>query len=302
MNERDYIEFELGFDTAMVGQPVPDDATGLFCDGYRTGRRQHPYPQRADRYVSKWLQIRRNALRRGKHVADEITPAYIRRIDADRCPVTGDVLTHATGTGTDWSIDRCNNARGYVPGNIVVMSTRANIAKGHLAFAEIVANAARDDACDGLRPDEWQRLLALVAPAERLARGEPPPPFLTGEPYVPGQPCGLAAQVQAALFEATVTCRDDRDFADHVHRVYTVSLESKASRRGFDRLMKDLYRRVVRQGWNWDYWSLKRPQRLFIEFWVTLTPPMRAQIADRIGFLPAGADECDPAARLPTTR
>ena len=111
MHERELIAFELGYDYAMYGRPVPDDASGLFCDGFRAGKRQFPRPKRATRYTLKWLQIRKNALRRGKRVSRAVTPEFIERIDADRCPVTKQRLTHATGRDTDWSIDRCDGLR-----------------------------------------------------------------------------------------------------------------------------------------------------------------------------------------------
>ncbi|MAF84041.1 MAG: hypothetical protein CL797_08065 [Chromatiales bacterium] len=284
MNERELIAFELGFDTAMYGQCVPEDATGLFCDGYRTGKRQYPHPKQTNRYILKWLQIRRGALCRDKRVDERITPEYLEQIDLDRCPVTLEPLTHSTGRDTDWSIDRCNNLRGYMPGNLVIMSTRANKAKSDLAFAEIVANGKCDEDAEGLSPEEWQRMADVVAPAERLADGEPPAQFLLGESYVPGQPYGLQAQVQAALFFGLLLYRQTKDDDGSIGQIYAATLTNKDSRRTFDKMMQDMVRRIVHQGRNWDYWSLKRPLRLFVEFWVTLTPSMRETIGLEIGF------------------
>lgn len=284
MNERELIAFELGYDTAMHGQCVPEDAPGLFCDGYRTGKRQYPHPQRSNRYILKWLQIRMNALRRDKRVDERITPEYIEQIDIDRCPVTLESLTHSTGTETDWSIDRCNNLRGYVPGNLIIMSARANQAKSNLPFAEIVANGKRSEATEGLSPEDWRRMADAVAPAERLAEGEPPAQFLLGESYIPGQPYGLPAQVQATLLTAITTRRDAGETPPFVDQVYAIAKGTKHSRRTCYSLMIDMMRRIEHQGRNWDYWSLKRPLRLFVEFWVTLTPSMREVIGQEIGF------------------
>ena len=294
MNEQELIAFELGYDTAMYGQVVPDDATLLFCDGYRTGRKQYPYPQRSDRYILKWLQIRTGALRRGKRVDSAITADYIQKIDVDRCPVTRGPLTHSTTTGTDWSIDRCNNDRGYVPGNLVVMSTQANAAKSDLPFDEIVARGECDAATDGLTPAEWQRMTAVIAPAERLAHGEPPAQFLLGAPFVPGQPYGLPAQVQAALLSAVFTYRDEDEVDERINVIHSLCLCRKEARRAYDRLMQDMFQRMIRQRRSWDYWGLKRPLRLFIEFWVNLTPAMRSEIGLDIGFVPMGRDSINP--------
>ncbi len=284
MNERELVAFELGYDTAMYGQNVPEDAPGLFCDGYRTGRRQYPHPQRTNRYILKWLQIRIGALRRDKRVDERITPEYIEQIDSDECPVTLEPLTHSTGTNTDWSIDRCNNLHGYMPGNLVIMATRANAAKSDLTFAQIVANGKNTQTTEGLSPADWQRMAAVVAPAERLAAGEPPAQYLLGESYVRGQPYGLPAQVQAGLLSGVLAYQQIEGFAGNVNTVYAVSLTNKNSRRTFDRMMKDMVNRVVHKGWSWNYWALKRPLRLFIEFWVTLTPAMRKVIEKETGF------------------
>ncbi len=299
MNEQELIAFELGYDMAMYGQCVPEDAPGLFCDGYRTGRRQYPHSQLTNRYILKWLQIRTNALRRGKRVDERITPEYIERIDIDQCPVTMELLTHSTGTETDWSIDRCNNLRGYVPGNLIIMSTRANKAKSNLTFEKIIANGKSTRPTEGLSPADWQRMASVISPAERLADGEPPAQFLLGEPYVPGQPYGLQAQVQAALLAGTLTHQQAGGFDDNVNAVYAVSLTNKNSRRAFDKMMKDMFRRVVRKGWSWDYWTLKRPLRLFVEFWVTLTPAMREVIGEAVGFHVTAVDTERYSASLP---
>ncbi len=284
MNERELIAFELGYDHAMFARPAPDDAPLQFADGYRTGKRQYPHPQRSNRFIRKWLQIRMNALRRDKRVDERITPDYIERIDVERCPVTLEPLMHSTGTGADWSIDRCNNQRGYIPGNLVVMSTRANKAKSDLTFIEIVENSKRAESTDGLRPADWHRMAAVVAPAECLTSGEPPAQYLLGEAYVPGQPWGLPAHVQAALLSGFLNPSHAKRYDTGINTVYALSRCSKASRRAFDRMLKDMARRVVHQGRDWNYWALKRPLRLFVEFWVTLTPAARTAITDQVGF------------------
>lgn len=297
MNEQEMIAFELGYDLAMHGRDLPSDAPKVLCDGYRSGARQYPHPQKTDRYLLKWLQIRLNALRRGKRVDASISAEYIARIDIDVCPVTLEPLTHSTGRDSDWSIDRCDNRRGYVAGNVVVISTRANKAKSDLSFEQILANARHDEAVDGLNPEDWQRMALVVAPAERMALGEPPAQYLLGEPFVPGQPYGLPAQTQAELLTSVLIHRETGEFHETIHAVYSIVYASKEARRTFDRLMKDMFKRVTKQGRNWDYWSLKRPLRLFVEFWVTLPPGMRADIADEIGFVAPRPVEAMPEQR-----
>ena len=49
------------------------------------------------------------------------------------CPVFGFELRFGGGLSDKWcspSLDRIDNTKGYVPGNVVVVSTMANICKG----------------------------------------------------------------------------------------------------------------------------------------------------------------------------
>jgi hypothetical protein len=70
-----------------------------------------------------------------------ITPEDIRAVwpGDNRCPVLGTPLRAATLFADDDSptLDRVDPDRGYVPGNLVVMSLRANRAKGNMSVHEI---------------------------------------------------------------------------------------------------------------------------------------------------------------------
>lgn len=61
------------------------------------------------------------------------------------CPVFGHRLERALGSRGPGphspSLDRIVPSRGYVPGNVVVISNRANRAKSDLSTAELVALA-----------------------------------------------------------------------------------------------------------------------------------------------------------------
>ncbi len=99
------------------------------------------------RHTRKWLQLRLNASRRGRAFESlQVTPNYLRQIDVDRCPITREVLTQATGTPSDASIDRVRNDAGYAAGNLVVMSTRANAAKGDADFDGALAQMRQAEA------------------------------------------------------------------------------------------------------------------------------------------------------------
>jgi hypothetical protein len=168
MSDRESFEigFELGWDLARFGRASPKDAAlpGV-REGYMAGHLHFPFPQhRCDRYTSKWLQLRAGALRRRRAVDADVTPEYLRSIDADLCPVVLSPLTHATLTDTDWSVDRINNDGAYAVGNLVVLSARANRAKGRKDYAGVAGLACGDpdEEFERLTRRQWARLACLM--------------------------------------------------------------------------------------------------------------------------------------------
>lgn len=154
--------WEIGWDYAAHGLRLPDHAHDAVRQGHAAAAVHFRTPQPHDRFVRKWLLLRYNAWQRGRLVSDDVTAAYIETIDVARCPVTLEALTHGTGADSDWSVDRLNNDAGYAPGNLAVMSARANRAKGTQRFAEVTARAAFGTASDGLSPEDWSRLTSLM--------------------------------------------------------------------------------------------------------------------------------------------
>lgn len=64
-----------------------------------------------------------------KELPFNLTTAYVLSIMADECPVFGEpFILHGTKTGADMTpnIDRIDPAKGYVEGNIAVISAKAN--------------------------------------------------------------------------------------------------------------------------------------------------------------------------------
>jgi len=160
MNDR--IGFQIGEDFAHYGRQLPEGAAKSIVAGYKA-RSGEKGKWKTNRYINKWLQLRLNAYTRGKLFSDEITPDYLKSIDADYCPITGIKLTHATGKDSDWSIDRVSNDFDYIPTNLVVMSTRANKAKGDKSADRIIQNSeSLEDQMEGLNAGEWQRMAELV--------------------------------------------------------------------------------------------------------------------------------------------
>lgn len=152
----------LGEDIASYGLALPEKADPALVEGYRAGRAKHGRRRRADRFVRKWLQLRSQALGRGRAVSEDVTVEFLRRIDVPVCPVTLVTLTHGEEADTDWSIDRLNNNGAYAIGNLAVMSTGANRAKGARSLNDVWELSQGDSVVKGLTPREWARLLATM--------------------------------------------------------------------------------------------------------------------------------------------
>lgn len=150
--------FDLGWDYYAAKQGLPDDSASYpsFIEGYNTARSRIT-GHRPNRYHLKWLQIRYGALKRNRLFDETVTPDVIEGLDGGICLITLKPLTHSTGTDMDWSIDRVSNEIGYTLGNLVIVSTKANQAKGSMSFDEICDAAAADEPTNGLTPFEWQR-------------------------------------------------------------------------------------------------------------------------------------------------
>jgi hypothetical protein len=76
----------------------------------------------------------------------DITPGDV--VIPARCPVFGEPIRAHSGTTCDWSpeLDRIEPARGYVRGNVVVLSRRANRIKSDATIGELSRLAAFFDA------------------------------------------------------------------------------------------------------------------------------------------------------------
>jgi hypothetical protein len=287
MDALDQQAFDLGWDFAAFGVNVPEDANMLFCDGYRAfGSEKNKTARVRDRYVSKWLQIRFGALRRGKHFAADVTPEYIRHITpaSERCPVTERPFTFSQEEPTDWSVDRANNERGYVQGNILIISRAVNAAKGDRSLEEIRSLAAEDEPVDGLTPLEWERLAELIEPAFGAdADDVSPVPLLFGQPVALGMPVSPLASFQACLSRALIAGWDvaKRDaMSRSVNEMRTFVCRTKNQRRAFERLANEVVRRSRGTPSYTEIWATKRIQRRLGEFIQTLDGAGLRRLAD----------------------
>jgi hypothetical protein len=167
------IAFDIGWDFARFGRFL--DAATRDIDiraGFAAGHEHFRVPQHVpDRYISKWLQLRLNAFKRRRLLNPEVTPEYLKRIDCPTCPITLVTLTHGTLRDSDWSVDRINNDGAYAAGNLMIMSVKANRAKGSKHYLEVarIAESEANAPTDSLCAPEWARLACVMAGAEQSA-------------------------------------------------------------------------------------------------------------------------------------
>jgi hypothetical protein len=162
------VGFDIGWDHAHHGL-VPPPAqlyegnplwqgwqAGKACFGTRT--------LGASRLVRQWLQLRLHAWQRGRvFELAQVTPHYLGQLDVLQCPITRRALQPGEA-----SLDRVCDAAGYAAGNLALMSTQANRAKGACGWQEAQARAqqarrAADGTVLGLDADAWARLSVLIS-------------------------------------------------------------------------------------------------------------------------------------------
>lgn len=178
------IGFLIGYDFYRYGWHIDrnDDLKHLsteqlkpVLDGYNEAKHtktsQHKNP---DYFQKKLLHIRARAYRKGIEVSiseSDIEQSY--HYTKEVCPVIRKPLTFATGEDTDFSVDRVDNDKGYIPGNIFVMSSYANQAKDDVSLEELMLYASSKDAdmtnydlypkFVEMQPEEWVRLYFWMA-------------------------------------------------------------------------------------------------------------------------------------------
>lgn len=257
LKTRETDAFDLGWDHGIYGiAPEPRLPTPV-REGYLTARESRDRHD-ADRFIIKWLQIRSNAMLRGIRFAAAITPDTLKSLDSEICPVSGVRLTHGARVDTDWSIDRVLNDYGYRPGNLLVISSRVNKAKGDLAPARIRNLANRGQAHAGLEASEWKALSEIVDLFDVAERDDPPAglPRLTGEAVVKGLRLSPIAFWQYAITMALSS--DDKQF---IAAVLSNLPRTKAVRRAMIRLGKELKSRFRKTPEPLSAWRSLRVQK-----------------------------------------
>ncbi len=178
----EHLGFELGWDYAhhrlVPPAPYAQEPSPLrhgWLAGQAAFGARTLQPTRA---VRKWLQLRLHAWLRGRSVElVQVTPHYLQQLEVSHCPITRVALSTATLSGSDASIDRVRNDAGYAAGNLALMSTKANHAKGAHGFHDALRfikqiEAGRLGGIDGLTAAQWSRVAVLCSFVEPLAHDE----------------------------------------------------------------------------------------------------------------------------------
>ncbi len=278
MNELDRQAYDLGWDYATFGVNVPEQASKSFCDGYRAFRHgDNKTTRRPDKFVRKWLQIRFGALARGKQFSLDVSPEYIDKITpaSGKCPITEVAFTFGTGEPTDWSVDRANNDRGYVRGNILIMSQVANAAKGNKSLDAIETLANHDQSTEGLTPSQWARMAQLIEPAFGDSdEGEVNPiQMLFGQPIALGMPVSPLAGFQVAVSRAAVQYWEPEKqelMSNYLFVMEAFICRNRSQEKAIRNLLKEVMRRSTHLRSYSEIWATKRVQRRLVKFLNTL--------------------------------
>ena len=268
----DRIGFHIGQDFAHYGRGLTTTAPASVQAGYTDGLKKKGQ-WKTDRYINKWLQLRLNAFTRDKLFSDLITPEHLKKIDAEKCPITGVTLTHATGQDSDWSIDRIANDFDYIPTNLIVMSTRANKAKGDKSADRIMQIAGSENNREGLTASEWCRMAELVQwvrfrqlPDEELEKIEVSELFISS--LLKGEQPVMGGQYsQLAIFQAWLLQQLEQGVKD-LPQVDELLNKDKQARLKFHKLWHRLVKRQsgYLQGEQYKQWLNQTTLGLFVDW------------------------------------
>lgn len=124
-----------------VTSPDGYDYTCKRCHSkYNKSRGQSGYHAWKARYPARALIVSRRSEARKQGIEFTITEEDV--IIPDVCPVLGIPLkVNVSGGGPSYnapSLDRIDNTKGYIPGNVVVVSWRANTLKKDASIKELI--------------------------------------------------------------------------------------------------------------------------------------------------------------------
>lgn len=261
---------KLGADYAKLGMPPPEDSPSSVLEGFAAAAHTSFRLRVLDRFERKYLQVRMGALRRHRLVSPTVTPDFLRSIDVSWCPVLRTTLTHGERVDTDWSVDRLNNHGAYAPGNIAVMSTRANAAKGALGYQEVRARSTAAGPTNGLAPQQWLRMACVMYGAchvDPAVRRE----WLPLATVIPNQstwPVEFA--LQDSLLRASATSRQKNQLARNLE----CFKRSQQHHNNLLRLLERLHYSAKDLRYRHDALLDERIQREILEWYMNVPPPL----------------------------
>jgi hypothetical protein len=170
---------------------------------------------------------------------------------------------------TDWSVDRINNDGAYAAGNLMVMSTKANGAKGAKHYVEIASLAAipAHETSNGLSGREWARIACLMVGAEGLTDDAPAlGPLLTRIPEDCRVPLFFLVQQMVLVAGRTSSLRNR--MVRSLNRLHAVSDKHLALSFAAERLAR------LRRHVEYEYDALADETVLrLLRSWYTSLPP-----------------------------
>ena len=143
------LAFEVGFDHYRLDLHLEADRFEeadweQVQFGFQAAKQQDVSKLRCNKFESKVLSIRSRCLKSGLEVTITAKDLMAElEITNGLCPITEEPFTFAQQNLTDWSIDRVDNTRGYVPDNIAIVSVKANKAKGDSDLPHMIEQAVR---------------------------------------------------------------------------------------------------------------------------------------------------------------
>jgi len=171
-------------------------------------------------------------------------------------------------------VDRANNNRGYVRGNILIMSQAANAAKGIKSLAAIESLARHDRSTEGLTPSQWEKMAQLIEPAfgdeEKKVN---PIQMLFGQPIALGMPVSPLASFQVAVSRAAVDYWDPEKrelMSDYLYAMEAFICRNRTQQKALSNLLKEVMRRSTHLRSYSVIWATRRVQKRLVKFLNTL--------------------------------
>ena len=97
-----------------------------------------PLDKKMNKLINQRITDSRNRAKKNgwEHDIDAEHVRFLLVQSGKRCPYSGQKFVFETGNPNMFSVDRVDNSKGYIKGNVVVTSVRANKAKLDMSLEE----------------------------------------------------------------------------------------------------------------------------------------------------------------------